>query len=346
MSIFSTDQPKNYKLIPVCGYGDGAGANGDVYSKEEIDNLLKKYAKSSNALPTPSVDYKNSVYFNSDNNTFYTCEETPSGAYEWVPCSSSESSSGDKYIDTSGSTVAVGGIAKGYKTSATGTPTKDVLYTMLHPHQGPKVTISPTSTFKEVGETMTTVPITATVSKGQSNIVSIVLKKGNTILQTLNTNVANGGTFNFSDQNLSASATYTCVVTDEDGASASATYTVTFGRYVFYGSNLEQVESATSDDIRNCSEKIYCPPGKTTTFDAVFKQGDFRMTIAAPSNLTVESIKYVEAGNIEHLNVFSDKKKTFAVNGANGLSSTEYTIYEYISLKPFPNKATFAVTIK
>ena len=30
MSIFSTDQPKNYKLIPVCGYGDGAGANGDV----------------------------------------------------------------------------------------------------------------------------------------------------------------------------------------------------------------------------------------------------------------------------------------------------------------------------
>ena len=298
MSIFSTDQPKNYKLIPGCGCGDGTGANGDVYTKEEIDMLLKKYA----------------------------------------------TSSGDKYIDTSGATTAVGGIAKGYKTSATGEPTKDVLYKMLHPHQGPKVTISPTSTFKEVGETMTTVPITATVSKGQSNIASIVLKKGSTILKTLNTNVANGGTFNFSDQNLSASATYTCVVTDADGASASATYTVTFGRYVFYGSNLEKVESATSDDIRNCSEKIYCPPGKTTTFNAVFEQGDFRMTIAAPSNLTVESIKYVEAGNIEHLNVF--KKKTFAVDGANGLSPTEYTIYEYISLKPFPNKATFAVTIK
>ena len=346
MSIFSTDQPKNFKLIPGCGCGNGTGANGDVYSKQEIDDLLKKYAKSSNALPAPSVDYKNSIYFNSTDNTFYTCEETTPGTYEWVPCGSSATPTSEKYIDTSGSTVAVGGLAKGYKTSATGVPTKDVLYAMLHPHQGPKVTISPTSTFKEVGETMTTVPITATVSKGQANIASIVLKKGSTILQTLNTNVANGGTFNFSDQNLSASATYTCVVTDVDGASASATYTVTFGRYVFYGSNLDKVESATSNDIRNCSEKIHCPSGKTTTFNAVFKQGDFRMTIAVPSNLTVESIKYVEAGNIEHLNVFSDKKKTFAVNGANGLSPTQYTIYEYIALIPNPSKATFAVTVK
>ena len=107
MSIFSTDQPKNYKLIPGYGCGDGTGANVDAYSKQEIDMLLKKYAKSSDASPSPSVDYKNSVYFNSTDNTFYTCEETSSGIYEWVPCSSSESSSGDKYIDTSGVTIAV-----------------------------------------------------------------------------------------------------------------------------------------------------------------------------------------------------------------------------------------------
>ena len=145
------------------------------------------------------------------------------------------SGSSEVFDRTDLTAVTVGGLNSG--SSVKNKTTKEVLESILFPYQKPAVSfsISPNTTVYESGTTVSSIKFTISATKKSDIIQSIKVYDGSTLLTTITSGVANGGTFTY---------TYSCNITSNttlkvevsDGTStASATKNITFGYKSYYG---------------------------------------------------------------------------------------------------------------
>ena len=131
--------------------------------------------------------------------------------------------------------VTVGGLNSG--SSVKNKTTKEVLESILFPYQKPTVSfsISPNTTVYESGTAASSIKFTISATKKSDIIQSIKVYDGSTLLTTITSGVASGGTFTY---------TYSCNITTNttlkvevsDGTSTvSATKNITFANKSYYG---------------------------------------------------------------------------------------------------------------
>ena len=131
--------------------------------------------------------------------------------------------------------VTVGGLNSG--SSVKNKTTKEVLESILFPYQKPTVSfsISPNTTVYESGTAVSSIKFTISATKKSDIIQSIKVYDGSTLLTTITSSVASGGTFTY---------TYSCNITTNttlkvevsDGTSTvSATKSITFANKSYYG---------------------------------------------------------------------------------------------------------------
>ena len=131
--------------------------------------------------------------------------------------------------------VTVGGLNSG--SSVKNKTTKEVLESILFPYQKPTVSfsISPNTTVYENGTTVSSIKFTISATKKSNDIQLIKIYDGSTLLTTITSGVASGGTFTY---------TYSCNITSNttlkvevsDGTSTvSATKNITFANKSYYG---------------------------------------------------------------------------------------------------------------
>ena len=145
------------------------------------------------------------------------------------------SGSSEVFDRTDLTAVTVGGLNSG--SSVKNKTTKEVLESILFPYQKPAVSfsISPNTTVYESGTTVSSIKFTISATKKSDIIQSIKVYDGSTLLTTITSGVANGGTFTY---------TYSCNITSNttlkveisDGTSTvSATKNITFANKSYYG---------------------------------------------------------------------------------------------------------------
>ena len=141
----------------------------------------------------------------------------------------------DKFTRDDLTAVTVGGLNSG--SSVKNKTTKEVLESILFPYQKPTVSfsISPNTTVYESGTVVSSIKFTISATKKSDIIQSIKVYDGSTLLTTITSGVANGGTFTY---------TYSCNITTNttlkvevsDGTSTvSATKNITFANKSYYG---------------------------------------------------------------------------------------------------------------
>ena len=131
--------------------------------------------------------------------------------------------------------VTVGGLNAG--SSVKDKTTKEVLEEILFPYQKPTVsfTISPSTTTYAVGDTISSITFTISAGKKSKDIQSIKIYDGSTLLTTITSGVANGGTFTYNYAcNITANTTLKVEVADDTSA-VSATKNITFTYKSYYG---------------------------------------------------------------------------------------------------------------
>ena len=145
------------------------------------------------------------------------------------------SGSSEVFDRTDLTAVTVGGLNSG--SSVKNKTTKEVLESILFPYQKPTISfsISPNTTVYENGTTVSSIKFTISAAKKSDIIQSIKVYDGSTLLTTITSGVANGGTFTY---------TYSCNITSNttlkvevsDGTSTvSATKNITFANKSYYG---------------------------------------------------------------------------------------------------------------
>ena len=123
--------------------------------------------------------------------------------------------------------------------------------------------------------------------------------------------------------------------------SVSDSVTVVGQRKYFYGVDHA---SATSEDVRGLANGVL-NPANGTSFTINIPLGAVSVVFAYPATLRdVTTVKYVEGLNAEVKEIFT-KTSPVNVEGANAYEAIGYKVYRYVPNAPFPNAATYVVTI-
>ena len=223
--------------------------------------------------------------------------------------------SSDKFTRDDLTAVTVGGLNSGsYVKDKT---TMEVLESILFPYQKPTVSfaISPSKTTYESGTTVSSITFTINVTKKSNDIQSIKVYDGSTLLTTITSGVANGGTFTY---------TYSCNITSNttlkvevsDGTStASATKNITFVSPYYYGVSSNDLNSITSADILSMTKDVTAKGNKNYKFTC---NNEYCVFIYPKSYGLLSSI--LDSNNFENLYSWE--------NGEIIIDSTSYYVYE------------------
>ena len=249
-----------------------------------------------------------------------------------------------KFTETEGTMVELGGLKAG--TVVTGWTDHKALQAALFPATSPSITsFTPASTVNEVGTEVGTVTLSAAVVKKTNPITSVTFYANDVAIETLVTDVANGGTFTKDydfETNVDTDVEFKVVVSDGVLTDATKSSTFSFVRNGFYGTDTDSTPLSTSDQVRDLTPISNIKKGKT--FNIQVPIGAKNVIISYPSTLgEIASVKFVESMNAEISSVFT--KTTIQVEGNNNYSSTEYYCYQYIPSVEFSQVSTFAVTI-
>ena len=248
-----------------------------------------------------------------------------------------------KFTETEGTMVELSGLRAG--TVITGWTDHKVLQAALFPATSPSITsFTPASTVNEVGTEVGVVTLSATVVKKTNPITSVTFYANDVAIETITTDVANGGTFSkdYTFENSDTDVVFKVVVSDGILPDTTKSVTYSFSRNGFYGTNTDATPLSTSDQIRALTAISNIKKGKT--FNIQVPIGAKNVIICYPSTLgELASVKFVESMNAEISSVFT--KTTIQVEGNNNYSSTEYNCYQYIPSVEFSQVSTFAVTI-
>ena len=220
--------------------------------------------------------------------------------------------SSDKFTRDDLTAVTVGGLNSG--SSVKNKTTMEVLESILFPYQKPTVsfTISPSTTIYESGTTVSSIIFTINVTKKSNDIQSIKVYDGSTLLTTITSGVASGGTFTY---------TYSCNITSNttlkvevsDGTSTvSATKNITFANKSYYGfvadgttvnetvikalqNNVLKTSKALNYTGINCTDSkiVYAYPQNQGLLNSILDGSGFDYIDSYDcTNITVDGVNY------------------------------------------------------
>ena len=254
--------------------------------------------------------------------------------------------SGDSEFDEDFVTnIDCGGVKKGTTVTA-GDSVMQMVKAMILTYLIPKVTFTPKDTEFEVGTSISSIVLNADIVKQSNPIASVKFLVDGVQVHEDTTTAVNGGTVSYTHTLAApvtdAVITMQCVVDDgRDGATVETKYT--FARKGFYGSvdTVGAVAGCTSADVRALANTL--TPKAGSTFSVNIPVGATKVIIAVPQGRTLSSVLYVEGMNAEVKDIFVPV--TVAVEGANGYTATDYTVYEYIPAAAYSAVCTYKVTL-
>jgi hypothetical protein len=297
-----------------------------------------------------------------DDDLVYVAEETTDDSTKLVPRTLG-SAKVKEDITVKGTTV---GNLTDETTITAGTDLTALLKQMLtkripHEYTAPTVEISSTKKAMayEVGESITST-ITGKYNQNEAgDIVTLSLKKGDTLIASSNTNTvsAEDETFTLSEGELK----FTVTATYEEGpiendnlgdaspdghieaGSISKSLIFTGQRKYFYGAGVGSVPELDSAAIRALSGSAL-NPNNNTSFSINIAVGQQYVVFAYPARLRdVSQVMYVETNDTGMASSFT--QSTIDVEGANGADAVSYKVYTYGMATPAAAGMTFKVTI-
>ena len=222
------------------------------------------------------------------------------------------SGSSEVFDRTDLTAVTVGGLNSG--SSVKNKTTKEVLESILFPYQKPIISfsISPNTTVYESGTTVSSIKFTISATKKSDIIQSIKVYNGSTLLTTITSGVASGGTFTY---------TYSCNITSNttlkveisDGTSTVlATKNITFANKSYYGfvadgttvnetvikalqNNVLKTSKALNYTGINCTDSkiVYAYPQNQGLLSSILDGSGFDYIDSYDcTNTTVDGVKY------------------------------------------------------
>ena len=157
------------------------------------------------------------------------------------------------YISDKPSTVAIGGLPLGY--TSDGISIVELIDNMLHPYKAPSISLSitPSNTLYELGATISSLTLKATITQGSNDITSLVfLKDGSPLPSTSNPTLT--------QSNIRNNVTYSAYVSDNINRINSNSINIKFINPIYIGS-LSEVNStnikAMTKKIVNVSSQSY-----------------------------------------------------------------------------------------
>ena len=355
-----------------CTYADGSGdvdlqLNGLMTSDQQA--WVKKYSKellfnnTTNQLEYkgvsienvfvdikanfPTTGNKNVIYINSKDNSMYRWDDTNN---KYVELAGGSTGSSDKMNRTDPTVITVGGIQAG--SIVDGKTAIELWEEALFPYQKPIINtftltsnITPNASVYEIGTLITSLVLSASITKKSKPLTFVKFYEGSTVLNTqTGASVANGGTFSYTHtlNNDDTDTTYKVECSDGDNT-VNKTATIKFARNTFYGTDSATTSPyTTSAEVRALTgKKLGAKAGDT--FSVSIPVGSKKVVIAIPSTLNISSIKYVEGLNAEVKSVFSIG--TVNVEGNNNYTGIDYKVYEYAPASPFSAVCHYTVTL-
>ena len=208
----------------------------------------------------------------------------------------------------------------------------------------PSVRITtPTVTTKEIGELITTLPISATITKNTYALSKAEFYNGNVLLNTITGIPTNGVvSMDYSCNNKDTDMKIKVVATDSNGLTGSASVDIKFARGIFYGTSTTGDLYNTSALVRSLSNKEL---GKTSgyKFTVDIPVGTKSVIIAIPSTMSLSAVNFRESMNMDVLSTFN--VSTVDVQGANGYTAIGYKVYQYVATSPFTQSSHYDVTM-
>ena len=148
-----------------------------------------------------------------------------------------------------------------------GTPLEEIFKKMANKMVLPTVrlTSSLSTLIYELGTTVYNgTTLTASVTKGSSDITKVEFFKNNTSVSVITSNVANGGNFTYADgNNISADTTYKVVVTNVEGKTVTSTLSVKFYNPYYYGITSKSINDITVTDVAAMTKDVSAKGTKT-----------------------------------------------------------------------------------
>ena len=248
----------------------------DVYDWIELQPEVESIQKES--LPEASIDLVNKIYQYIGPNVlgsyqkgyFYICvEDTENlGTYVWKqknvqPSTEGSSSTLERDITAN---ISVGGISSG-KTFSEGTSITDVLETLIYKPVDQKVVVTLSENLlQKIGTTLSSVNVSANITKGDHPIVSAKYYV-NDVLEdtkdkTTNPTIVNGGTFVYTHNAEITSNTIFKVDVATSEKTVSEIKTIKFIRPFYYGVS----DTAVIDDPTTLTELLEVKGNKSITY--------------------------------------------------------------------------------
>ena len=229
------------------------------------------------------------------------------------------------YISDKPSTVAIGGLPLGY--TSDGISIVELIDNMLHPYKAPKVSLSitPSNTLYELGATISTLTLKATITQGSNNVTSLVfLKDGSPLSSTSNLELSK------TETNVRTNVTYSAYVSDDVNRINSNSINIKFINPIYIGS----LSEVNSTNIKAMTKKIVNVSSQSYTYTINNK----KMCIAFPSGWTLRNI--IDPNGFDITQSFT--KETINIYCLDG-NSKPYTVYssEFTSQSSFTVKFNF-----
>ena len=227
------------------------------------------------------------------------------------------------YISDKPSTVAIGGLPLGY--TSDGISIVELIDNMLHPYKAPSISLSmtPSNTLYELGATISSLTLKATITQGSNDITSLVfLKDGSPLPSTSNPTLT--------QSNIRNNVTYSAYVSDNINRINSNSINIKFINPIYIGS----LSEVNSTNIKAMTKKIVNVSSQSNTYTINNK----KMCIAFPSDWTLRNI--IDPNGFDITQSFT--KETINIYCLDG-NSKPYTVYssEFTSQSSFTVKFNF-----
>ena len=227
------------------------------------------------------------------------------------------------YISDKPSTVAIGGLPLGY--TSDGISIVELIDNMLHPYKAPSISLSitPSNTLYELGATISSLTLKATITQGSNDITSLVfLKDGNPLPSTSNQTLT--------QSNIRNNVTYSAYVSDNINRINSNSINIKFINPIYIGS----LSEVNSTNIKAMTKKIVNVGSQSYTYTINNK----KMCIAFPGGWTLKNI--IDPNGFDITQSFtSETVNIYCLDG----NSKPYTVYssEFTSQSSFTVKFNF-----
>ena len=227
------------------------------------------------------------------------------------------------YISDKPSTVAIGGLPLGY--TSDGISIVELIDNMLHPYKAPSISLSitPSNTLYELGATISSLTLKATITQGSNDITSLIfLKDGSPLPSTSNPTLT--------QSNIRNNVTYSAYVSDNINRINSNSINIKFINPIYIGS----LSEVNSTNIKAMTKKIVNVSSQSYTYTINNK----KMCIAFPSGWILRNI--IDPNGFDITQSFT--KETINIYCLDG-NSKPYTVYssEFTSQSSFTVKFNF-----